>query len=151
MQYFDLLFCIMNNELKITIECFNKTNVTRYKLFVQWKLFQNFFWPSFPTSILYRDSLRRSTFCLDLKVDSANGTEAPLKPKCPRDITRRVMRNTRKSRFCQRTESENMRKKQERRTLICKLMMVLVDGTVHGDGYIIPIVIVCKLCKQFTL
>ena len=23
-------------------------------------------------------------------------------------------------------------------------MMVLVDGTVHGDGYIISIVIVCK-------
>ena len=62
----------MNKELKIKIECFNKTNVTRYKLFVQWKLFQNFFWPSFPTSILYRDSLRRSTFCLDLTVDSAN-------------------------------------------------------------------------------
>ena len=32
-----------------------------------------------------------------------------------------------------------------------KIMMLLVDGTVHGDGYIIPIVIVCKLCKWFTL
>ena len=30
-------------------------------------------------------------------------------------------------------------------------MMVLVDGTVHGDSYITPIVIVCKLCKWFTL
>ena len=29
-------------------------------------------------------------------------------------------------------------------------LMVLVDGTVHGDGYIIPIVIVCKLCKWIT-
>ena len=25
--------------------------------------------------------------------------------------------------------------------------MVPVDSTVHGDGYVIPIVIVCKLCK----
>ena len=31
------------------------------------------------------------------------------------------------------------------------LMMLLVDGTIHGEGYIIPIVIVCKLCKWFTL
>ena len=32
----------------------------------------------------------------------------------------------------------------------CK-MIVLVDGTVHSDSYITPIVIVCKLCKLFTL
>ena len=26
-------------------------------------------------------------------------------------------------------------------------MVVLVDGTVHGDGYMTSIVIFCKLCK----
>ena len=31
------------------------------------------------------------------------------------------------------------------------VMIVLVDGTVHIDSYITPIVIVCKLCKWFTL
>ena len=31
------------------------------------------------------------------------------------------------------------------------LMIVLVDGTIHGDSYIRPIVIVCRLCKWLTL
>ena len=32
-------------------------------------------------------------------------------------------------------------------TLLYLVMVVLVDATIHGDGYITPIVIVCKLCK----
>ena len=30
-----------------------------------------------------------------------------------------------------------------------ELVVRLVDGTVHGDGYITPIVTVSKLCKWF--
>ena len=31
--------------------------------------------------------------------------------------------------------------------LLIVKMIVFVEGTVHGDGYITPIVIICKLCK----
>ena len=30
-------------------------------------------------------------------------------------------------------------------------MIILVDGTIHGDAYVTPIVIVCKLCKWLII